>query len=169
MRAFSGFTYQTFRANALRLHDRILPVTADVNWQPRPRVSLLARDQYSPSLGNQTAVFQADWGQKGDNRFLGVGFEHTLSSGSVYVASQEFAWKPSSGTWSAGGAIRSVLNSLGGLNFNTFAVFEKELWIKKDFHDFRSQILFRTRPGGVKEVVFNIQLRLDTERPVENL
>ncbi|MBI4386667.1 MAG: LPS-assembly protein LptD [Elusimicrobia bacterium] len=164
-RASGGYDYRTFRSYAVPYARRVLPVAADVNWQPAAQFNLLVHNQYQPGLGNQTAALQADWGDR-DGRFLGLGFENNLSSTTYYTVSQEAGWRSAGGHWAVFGTLRAYAHTLGGLNFDLLRVFEQELRLKRDFHDFHVELLFRARPGGVKEGAFRVQFRFDKDRPV---
>lgn len=163
----SGYDWRVFRDRSRGFRGRVQPFTADASWLPRGGVSLALRDEYHLEEGNRSFAFQGDFGERA-GRFLGLAASHNLASPRHYFAGSEFGWAPSSGTWRAGGALRAELRAQGGLELGGARLFEKELWLARDFHDFRAKALFRVRPGGVQEAQLRVELRLDKERPIRD-
>lgn len=156
----TGYDFRTLRNAPLGFRQRVQPFTADLVWFPRHDVQVSLRDQYHLQDKNRAFLLQADWGDR-EKDFFGAGVTNTKERTNEYLLSQEFGWAPGWGGLKLAGALRWSATSLGGPDFTRIWLFEKELTINKDFHDFHTRLLLRSRPGGVKEVLFRIDLRMD--------
>ncbi|MBI3550202.1 MAG: LPS-assembly protein LptD [Elusimicrobia bacterium] len=166
VRVLSGFDWRTYRDHALGFRERVQPIVGDVVWTPRPFFDVSVHDAYELTRGDQAFAIQADYGER-RKRFFGAGVGNNVASANHYFISQEFAWTPEHGRWSAGGVLRQDLRSTrGGLHFDSVQLFDKEMWIGREWHDFYTRFQFRIRPGGVKEAQVRLELRLDKERPL---
>jgi len=168
MRTGSGYDFRVFRDRTLGFRDRVHPFVSDIVLLPRRGVQVSLRDSYALSNGNRAFTLQTDFGERPDN-FFGVGLTHTKDRSDTYFSSTEAGWRPPRSRWRMGGALREQVRTPGGFGLRGFQVFEKELWLVRDFHDFYTKALIRFRPGGVSEGHIRIELRYDrkVERRVE--
>ena len=166
LRGGTGYDFRRFRDVDAGMRARVQPFTADIVLTPRRWLDVTVRDSYQLGRGNREFLVQTDLGDRtGD--FAGVGVAHTLDRPELYVGSMDFAWAPERFRWKFGGALRSQVSTPGGFDLRAFQVFEKELVISRQLHDFDTRLLVRFRPGNVKEILFRINLRAErvvTER-----
>jgi hypothetical protein len=162
LRAGSGYDFRTFRDRALGFRDRVAPIFVDANWSSG-LWQLSLRDDYKLSEGNRSFLAQLDFGDRTSN-FAGFGVTETLDRPGHYFAACEGGWAPSSASWRVSGALRFDAYTLGGPRFESVQLFEKELSLTKDLHDFHARLNFRIRPGGVAEVSFRMELLGGLER-----
>jgi hypothetical protein len=72
----------------------------------------------------------------------------------------EFGWANSSGTLHVFAALRSQADTSGGVGrLHGFKPFEKELSIRKHWHDFFTLLSLRSRPGGVYEGTVRVDIK----------
>ena len=142
---------QYFRDHEVGFHQRVQPIVADVSYTPRPELSLALREDYQLGEGNRSFLFS---GTRGDElgSFLSLGAGYNKATANQYYMNADFGWLGSSHTLRLGGALRSVAvtdHGPGGLH--GWKLFEKEVSVSKQWHDFFTRLIFRLRPGGVKE------------------
>ncbi|MBI3296729.1 MAG: LPS-assembly protein LptD [Elusimicrobia bacterium] len=168
VRIGSGYDYRPSRVNALGFRDRVQPFTTDLTYFAPRGVQLSLRNDYQLARGNRAILFQGDWGER-DGTFAAAGFSHTLDRADMYFIGTEGGWVPKGSKWGASGALRQQVRTPGGFDLRGYQLFEKELAITRDFHDFHTRTLIRFRPGGVKEFLFRIDLKTGRlpERRVE--
>ncbi|MFH1725696.1 MAG: hypothetical protein ABII00_13890 [Elusimicrobiota bacterium] len=159
-RVGTGYDFRTFRTRTVGFRRRVRPVTADLMFIPRRELQISLRDEYQLEEGNRAFLFQTDWGERGGT-FAGFGVTHTLDRAGQYLSALELGWAPRGSAWGVAGALRQLARTPGGFDLRGFQVFEKELSMTRDFHDFHTRALVRFRPGGVKEVLLRLELRTD--------
>ena len=157
LRFSSGYDYRPSRLDDRGFRQRILPFTGDMTFFAPHGIQLSLRDEYQLEQGNRAVLFQADRGER-DGNFGSVGFSHTLDRPDLYFAAVEGGWAPKSSKWVFQGALRQLVRTPGGFDFRGYQLFEKELAVTRDFHDFHTRALMRLRPGGVKEFLIRIDL-----------
>ncbi|HVE14295.1 MAG TPA: hypothetical protein VNI01_12925, partial [Elusimicrobiota bacterium] len=161
LRLGGGFDFRRWRDHDPGFRERVVPFLADAAWT-KGLWQLTARDQYQLGEGNRSLILAADRGDR-LGTFAGVSGSYNHVNSSEYIAATEFGWAPASSTWRLGGALRYVARGLGGPEIAALRIYEKELSITRDFHDFHTRLLFRVRPGGVKEAQARVELRLGKE------
>lgn len=157
LRFGTGYDFRRPRNEAMGLRKRVQPFFADINWSAGGGWQFSVRDDYQLGEGNRAFLAQADWGER-TGTFAGFGMVHTLGRPESYLASAAAGWAPSSSSWRVEGALRFDAHAAAGVRFDSVQMFEKELSIVKDLHDFHTRLLLRVRPGGVKEASFRFEL-----------
>lgn len=167
-RLFSGYDFRTFRDHSVGFRRRVQPIVADVSYTPRRELSLALREDYQLEDGNRSFLFSGAWGDE-LGTFLGLGAGHNKATPDQYYLNADFGWSNATGTLRLGGALRSVVSaSRGPGSAHGLRLFEKELSVAKQWHDFFTRLTGRLRPGGVKEVAIRIDMKLaSTKEPVE--
>ncbi|UPT73326.1 MAG: hypothetical protein M0D55_15810 [Elusimicrobiota bacterium] len=164
-RVSTGYDFRTFRDRTVGFRRRVQPITADLSWQPRERLSFTARDHYSLDDGNQAAILDARWGDE-EGAAVGGGFAWNAADSRKYVASFDFAVAPSSPTWRLAFGIRGQAESSRGVGgLHGWRVFEKEFSWTKRWHDFYTKVAGRFRPGGVGEASIRVDLKFGAFDP----
>lgn len=168
VRVGSGYDYRPSRISSQGFRRRVQPIVADMTYFAPLGVQLSLRDDYQLEQGNRAVLFQGDWGER-EATYASFGFSHTLDRPDLYFATTEGGWAPKGSKWALTGALRYLTRTPGGMDLRGFQLFEKELAITRDFHDFHTRGLVRFRPGGVKEFLIRIDLRTGRlpERRVE--
>lgn len=156
----TGYDFRRLRDAAPGFRERVQPFAADLVVSLPGSWDLTLHEDYQLQEGNRSFLMQADWGDR-TGRFLRIGVANVRPQDRHYFLSQELGWGPPDGTWQLSGAVRTDLRTAGGLELDALQVFEKELALRKDFHDFHTFFVFRTRPGGVQEIQFRVNLRVD--------
>lgn len=156
-RASSGYDYRPSRVSAPGFRDRVQPFTTDLTYFAPRGVQLSLRNEYQLQQGNRAILFQGDWGERGET-FAGMGFSHTLDHADLFYHALEGGWARKGTSWVFAGALRSQVRTPGGFDTRGYQLFEKELSIARDFHDFHTRALLRFRPGGVKEFLLRVDL-----------
>jgi LPS-assembly protein len=157
VRSGTGYDFRKNRDQSMGFRRRVQPFFGDFNWSVGGGWQVSMRDEYQLDEGNRSFLVQADWGDRRSN-FAGFGVVHTIDRAGTYLAGMEGGWAPSSATWRYTGALRYDVRNDGGLQFKDIRAFEKELTVVKDFHDFQARVLFRVRPGGIKEVAIRVEM-----------
>lgn len=168
-RVSSGYDYRPSRVSAPGFRDRVQPFAADLTYFAPRGVQLSVRNEYQLAQGNRAFLFQGDWGER-EGTFAGLGFSHTLDRSDTYFGAVEGGWAPKGTSWVFAGALRSLVHTPGGAKLSGYRLFEKELSVSRDYHDFHTRALVRLRPGGVKEFLLRVDLmtgRAAPERRVE--
>ena len=167
LRFGTGYDFRSPRGQDISFERRVQPFFADLNWFAGRAWQFSVRDEYQLAQGNRALLVQADWGERSGN-FAGFGMTHTIDHAESYLAAIDAGWSPSSGSWRVAGALRFDLRSTGGARLDSVQAFEKEISLVKNLHDFHTRVLFRVRPGGVKEVTFRVELLsgLETARKI---
>lgn len=173
MRLVTGYDFRTFRDGASNLQafgdaaptfqDRLLPLTADLVYVPKLGVNLAVRNDYHFIQGHRSSILQLDLGDR-QATFFGLGLQHNAANKEHYWVSQEFGYQPKSASWTVGGALRADLFRQNVDGYRKSHLFEKELVLSKNFHDFHVRVLGRARPGGVKETQILLELLFSAER-----
>lgn len=158
MRLGSGYDFRRYRDRELGFRRRVQPFLADFTFLPGRSWQFSLRDEYQLDEGNRAFLAQADWGDR-EGIFTSLGITQTLDHPGDTLAGGEFGWGPTHGLWRFGGALRTLVSSDPGARVRTAQFFEKEAWVSRDLHDFHVKGLFRSRPGGVFEVTFRVELR----------
>lgn len=161
----SGYDHRIFRDRSVGFRERVQPFVADVVYAPSSSLNFSLRDDYSLLEGNRSMVLN---GQKGDERgdYLSLGFGYNRLQATQYFENAEFGFAPSSGTWRVVAALRSEAFSNGGPGrLSHLHVFEKEVALIKNWHDFYGRAQIRFRPGGVREVQLRAEIKFGGERP----
>ncbi|MBI4422357.1 MAG: LPS-assembly protein LptD [Elusimicrobia bacterium] len=160
VRGESGFDFRRFREQAPGFRSRVQPMAGDlVVFLPRGW-DLTVHEDYQLEEGNRTLLAQADWGDR-RGRFLRFGLANIRPQERNLIVSQEAGWAPAHGEWQLSGALRADVRTHGGVKLHGAQLFEKELSLRKDFHDFHTLLVLRARPGGVGEVQFRLSLRTE--------
>lgn len=162
-RVGGGYDFRRFRSRLIGFRERVEPITADLVLFPARGISVSLRNDYQIETGNRSFLLQADWGER-DATFAGFGVLTSRDRPGEFFSGLEAGWAPQGSSWRFGGALRSSVLTPGGFDFRAFRLYEKELSVTKNFHDFHTRILMRLRPGGVQEYLFRIDLRTDWRR-----
>lgn len=158
IRAVSGYNFAQFRDQTLTTKERIEPITVDATYLARPNLNLTLHDVYSVAYGNQNFLADATWGQLSQT-FLDTSVGFDVGESSSYVANIQFGWRPLDSTWQFVGALRAAMTTPNAFyRLGSFQLFDKELAVRKLWHDFMTQLNFIFRPG-VEEVKFTVTLR----------
>lgn len=167
MRFGTGYDFRRPRDQEISFRRRVQPFFGDVTWSLGRDWDVSLREEYQLEDGNRAFLVQADWGERGAT-FAGLGMLNTFDHADTYLASAEAGWAPSSASWRVAGALRCDIRSLGGYRIGTARLFEKEVSLVKMLHDFYARVLFRVRPGGVKEVTARVEMLggLETARKI---
>jgi hypothetical protein len=155
----SGYDFRVFRTYSVGFRDRVQPITSQVYYTPRAGFDLSLRDDYQLTQGNQNLVCNGTFGDR-QKTFIsaGTGFNHAAAD--HYYVNTEAGWAPSSGTWHLTGAVRSLVLSPGGFGaMHSGYIFDKELTVVKEWHDFETRVGCRFRPGNVKEATVYAQMK----------
>ncbi|MDE2291846.1 MAG: LPS-assembly protein LptD, partial [Elusimicrobia bacterium] len=160
----SGYDYRPDRLTAPGFRGRVQPFTTDLTYFAPRGIELSLRDDYQLDRGNRAFLFQGDWGER-DGTFASVGLQHDIDQADAYYLATEAGWAPKKSLWVFSGALRHLVRTPGGVDLHGYQLFEKELQVSRDFHDFHTHALFRLRPGGVKEALFNVELRFRPAPP----
>lgn len=147
---------------------RLQPITAELYYSPRPDLDIFATETYSVYSGTRSFVAQANYGNAVN--YVGGGIANYSTDGRSWVISNTFGFRPrASSSWRLEGVLRYRLMLDGGLNAGDVRFFEKALTLYKDFHDFHTKLDFRERSGGVKEIFFYVNLKMNAPVPKDNL
>lgn len=159
LRLRTGYDFRRFRDADPGFRDRVQPFTADLNLFPARGWQFSVRSDYQLEEGHRAFLAQAEWGDR-LGTFMAVAGSWARGRADEPLASVEGGYAPGAGTWRVEGALRALTRHGGGLEVSDFRLFEKEVSLVKDFHDFHTRILGRVRPGGVKEILARIDLRI---------
>ncbi|MFH2201586.1 MAG: hypothetical protein ABIJ96_00580 [Elusimicrobiota bacterium] len=162
VRVKSGYDLRRHREYNLGFRRRMQPFTSDLVYLPKSGLQFSLRNDYQLEDGNRSFLLQADWGDR-DSTFAAFGVTYALDRPREYLSALEGGWKPPDSSWKFGAALRSLVRKEDRLKFHGFELFEKELSIHKDFHDFLTRLVVRFRPGNVAEITFRLDLRTDRE------
>lgn len=157
----SGFDFRRFRDVDPGFRERVRPFAADLVLLLPRSWDLTLHEDYQLAEGHRSFLLQADWGDRA-GRYLRFGLANVRPQQQHTLVSQEVGWGPKDGSWRLSGAIRTDLRATTGAKFDAIQVFEKELVLRKDFHDFHTLWALRIRPGGVQEFQFRINLRMES-------
>ena len=170
-RVTTGYDFRTYRNQTLAFDQRILPITADLSWQAKKKVTFTLHEAYeiknsSGTGGNQSVIADVRWGDPLVGPSIGGGISYNLASPATYYPTLEFALAPSSPTWRVTVALRSVFSSDGGIaQAHSLRLFEKEVTWTRRWHDFYTKVIFRSRPGGVGEVTGQVEFKFGDADP----
>lgn len=159
-RARSGYdTRDYFSASA---HDRIQPLVTEISYSPSAYSNFFAQDTYDFHGSSNSFIMQGRIGNR--ENYFGLGLSNYSSAGGddgAWIFHNTFGIKfyPKA-TWRLEGILRMRTVADEGHN-NSLRFFEKTVSLYKDFHDFRTRLSFRSRPGGVKDVFFIVTLKMN--------
>jgi len=162
LRVFSGYDFKRHRESNASFRRRVQPFTSDLVYLPGRGVQLSLRSYYQLEEGNRALLLQADWGDR-DATFAAFGTNYTVDRPDEYISAFEAGWAPEGSSWKFGGALRSQIWKNSGIKLRGYKLFEKELSVHKDFHDFLARLQVRFRPGNVQEVMLRVDLKTDRE------
>lgn len=162
-RVATGYDFRTFRDHVETFDQRVQPITTDASWQvPARRLIFTVHDdfQLGPGKGmNRSVITDVRWGDP-TGTSVGAGMAYNLASPGTYYQSVDLAYSPSTATWRVSIGLRSLVESPGGFaRAHSGRLFEKEITWTQRWHDFYTKVLGRIRPGGVRELTFNVELR----------
>lgn len=161
-RVQTGYDFREFRTHEPGFRERVQAFAGDLSYSLPRGWDLTLHEEYQLQEGNRSVLVQADWGSR-EGRFLRLGLANQRPQERHYFLAQEVGWSPKDGSWQLAGALRTDLRTAGGFKFDALQVFEKELSLRKDFHDFHTLLVFRSRPGGVQEIQFRVNLRVEAQ------
>lgn len=142
--------------------ERVRPIIGEIGYTPNPDINVFARNEFDLIKSNRAFFIQADVGNIEKNH-MGLGISHYSSSPSDYIINQTAAWRPQGSSWRLELFLRYIAivppDMPGG--FRTLIFFAKGLTIYKDFHDFRTRWNLNYRPGGVREISFQLDLKMN--------
>jgi len=162
--ASSGYDLQRSTRGATErrgFHDRLQPVVGEATWLPLPLLAFLAREQYRFGIGHQSILLAVDYGLPDQNR-AGLSLSQNAADNGHVFAGTTFGWYPQRSSWTVEGALRYDLHGVGGgseYRLDHAVLFEKELSVRKVWHDFNTRFTFRQRPGGVLEYTARVEFR----------
>ena len=162
-RLSSGYSFRRFRDYTLGLRSKVEPIVGDVTLAPGRGWSLSGRAVQDLDVGNLHTIVQAERGDR-ESDFLAFSLGHSRDKADMYIGAIEAGWTPEGTGVSFQGAVRSLARTPGGADLRGFQVYEKELSITRDFHDFHTRVLVRFRPGGIKEVLFKVNLLAERKK-----
>ena len=160
----SGYDFRVYRDHELGFRDRVQPITGDVYYTPSSIFNLTVRDVYQLTTGNQNCIFSGTLGDE-LGTFLTAGMGYNLATADLYYLNTEFGISDSTGigskgTWHLTAALRSLVLSEGGIgDVHGFRVFEKEVMLVKNWHDFFGRASVRLRPGNVEEFTVRAEMK----------
>ena len=167
VRLNSGYDFRVYRNQTLTFKDRVQPIISDIIYAPRPTFNLTLRDDYQLASGNRNFIFSGTWGDE-ERTFLAAGAGYNLADASRYFINTEVGWSDSTGTLHVIAALRSQVDTFGGVGgLHGYKFFEKEITVVKRWHDFFTRLGARFRPGNVQEATVRVEMKFgsfDAER-----
>jgi len=163
VRVGSGYDFRRFRTHKIGFRQRVQPFVADLVYYAPRGIQLAIRNDYQLGEGNRALTAQIDRGER-TGSFASLAFSHSHAAPDDFYGALELGYKPPKAGWRVSGALRNRAVVRGGFDIKSVESFSKELTLAKDFHDFRTRLMVRFRPGNVQEVQFRIDLR--TDRPI---
>ena len=167
----TGYDFRTFRDHTEAFDQRIQPITTDLSWQSSKKFIVTVHNNYqiknsSGVGGNQSVIADVRWGDSLVGPSIGGGLSYNLASPGTYYQSLEFALAPSTPSWRITVALRTSLESNGGLfHAHSLHLFEKEFTWTRRWHDFYTKVIFRARPGGVGEFTGQVEFKFGDGNP----
>ena len=161
VRAYSGYDFRVFRDRTVGFRERVQPIVGEIFYAPRPTLNWSVRDDYQLQQGNRSVLGTFTYGRE-EASFASVSSGYTIAVPDRYELDAQFALANASATWRVGGTVRNEVFSSGGpggLASRRFRMFEKEISLAHAWHDFFGRLLFRFRPGGVREGTVRFELR----------
>lgn len=141
---------------------RMTPLVAELSYSPSDKYNIFIQDTYDFYGSTNSFIMQGRAGNNENYYGLGISkYSEAADDDGAWLFHNTFGLKlyPTA-TWRLEGILRiravAAKGSSDSLNF-----FEKTLTLHKDFHDFRTRLSFRSRPGGVKDVFFIISLKMN--------
>lgn len=156
----TGYDFRTFRTFEPGFRDRVQPFSADLVFTLPKGWDVTLHEDYQLQEGNRSVLVQADWGSR-EGRFVRLGLANQRPRERHLFLAQEVGWGPADGSWQVAAGLRTDLSTEGGLKFDALQVYEKEISLTRDFHDFHTFLSLRSRPGGVQEIQFRVNLRIE--------
>lgn len=161
VRAQSAYDYRVFRDRSMGFRERVQPFVGEVVYAPRPTFNVTLRDDYQLQEGNRSFIASLLRGDE-ERSFVALGAGWNKANPNGYLLDASFALAGGTKSWRLGAGLRSELGTTGGvagLAADRVRLFEKELSLARSWHDFYTKLMFRFRPGGVKEATARIELR----------
>jgi len=178
LRSGTGYDFKYTQNQSLNYDQRILPVINELQYTPSDKLNMFVRNYYRIGDGSQAFVFQAGVGSP-EETGGSLGFSNYKSYGTTavssaisdfktgpgsYIVSPTLRWVPLNKSWRMDIGVSLYAYTTGGVNFNTLCMYEKNLTIYKNFHDFFTQWYVKIRPG-VETVGFMANLRFNDPTP----
>ena len=180
----SGYNEQQLSGQQTTSGNRIQPIAENLTYTPEPGVNITQSNTYEINGGEQSFQLNAMKGlEKGSHMGVSLGYAPGLSGAAspipgapvyagtpeTYTVNTDFGWAPDSSTWHFFFITRSqAVSQAGWGQMQKFTLYDKELTVVKLWHDFIGQAQFLFRPGNVKQVTFNITLRIPAGGPVKS-
>lgn len=144
----------------LGYRERVQPVVGELNYTPRSTLFLSLRDEYRPHSGNRAFIGSALWGDE-QSTFVSGSVGYNVEHNSRYLSDVQFGWASSTSSWRLAAGLRSEAFTRGGIDrLSGFRLFEKEVSVAREWHDFFTSVLVRFRPKGVKEIRARVDIKL---------
>ncbi len=168
-RITSGYNEQQVTNQPIPLNQRIQPIAENLTYVTHSGINITQSNTYQFDGGEQSFQLNAMKGAENGTHFgISAGYAPIVPgvSPQTYTVNTDFGWAPASGTWHVFFITRSQAVSNAGVGqMQAFALYDKELTVVKLWHDFIGTGQFLFRPGNVKQVSFNITLRLPAGGP----
>ena len=162
VRAQSGYDFRVFRDRIVLYHDRIQPITSNIEYAPHPLLSLSAYDDYHMKRGNQSFIFDARVGHE-QRTFIRLGGGNNLATPTIWFFNSDAGIRH--GPWYLIGNMKAESVTRGGpRRLSRLRPFEKEFAVSKDWHDFFTRVTARFRQQGIYEFQFRVDMRLGGSR-----
>lgn len=158
VRAGSGYDFRVFRDHLVEYHDRVQPITGNVEYSPHPLLSFSAYDDYHMRRGNQSFIFDGRVGNE-QKTFIRVGGGNNLGTPTLWSFNSDAGIRH--GPWYLTSGMKAEAATMGGpKRLSRLRPFEKEFAIARDWHDFYTRVNARFRDQGVYEFNFRVDIRL---------
>jgi len=143
---------------------RLYPFLGEL-YKKVKNVEFFLQDSYHISKGNRYLISQLNIGD--ENQYFNVGVANYADNKKRYIISNALSfYLPYFRSWRAELAVRYAIDF--ALEKNRVDIFEKELTLYKDFHDFRTKFNLRVR-RDVKEFFAYITLKMNDPYKNEEL
>ena len=156
-------------APAPSLRERVLPLTANFNWQVRSKVDISVSETYRmgfrPAEANQSTTLQADYGEPGSNH-VGLGFAKNSATPTQTQISQSAGYWPRGLSWSLEASAHENLGAGAGSGPGLAKkIVSADARLRKNWHDFFGEVGVLYRPGGVLQYSADFHLRFREAAP----
>ncbi len=169
LRITSGYNEQQVTNQPIPLNQRIQPIAENLTYVTSSGINITQSNTYQFDGGEQSFQLNLTKGQERGTHFgISAGYAPVVPgvSPQTYTVNTDFGWAPASSTWHVFLITRSqVVTNAGVGQMQAFALYDKELTVVKLWHDFMGTAQFLFRPGNVKQVSFNVTLRLPAGGP----
>jgi hypothetical protein len=159
----SGYNLQQTRGQPIGFRDRVSPITADADYFPGFHSIVTLHEVYLLDGGNQSTIASAQWGDR-KKSFLNVSAGYLnpgLSPGALqtYNATVQAGWRTPGSPWQVTGTLGAQTQTAAALRDGTPPqLFDKEISISRDWHDFHANVSIIERTGNVRSIGGNLQL-----------